>query len=181
MKIGIIGYGKQSKKIIEKIKKIKEIRKIVVFKKSNFKEKISKLYYMNSYNNDYNFGKSKEAEALPIIKKYFNDDTIYQTVERFNPYDYIGKDAVYDIKSRTNTYNKYPTTIIKCYHLDKKPEDKDLIFLFYFTDGLYYIKYDRELFKTFDISELVRCKRAGITDYKEYHILVPINKLIKIT
>ena len=58
MKIGIIGYGKQSKKIIEKIKKFKEISKIVVFKKSNFKEKISKLYFTNNI---------KDLDSLEII------------------------------------------------------------------------------------------------------------------
>ena len=41
-----------------------------------------------SYNFDYNFGKMKETEALSIIQNYFNDDSIYQTTERYNPYDY---------------------------------------------------------------------------------------------
>ena len=133
-----------------------------------------------SYNNDYNFGKMKEAEALSMIQNYFNDDSIYQTTERYNPYDYIGRDAVYDIKSRTNTYNRYPTTLLKCYHLDKKPADKDLIFLFYFTDGLYYIKYDKKLFDTFQINELKRGFRVGKVDLHELHLLIPINNLIKI-
>jgi hypothetical protein len=135
---------------------------------------------MNSYNKDYNYGKSKEIEALPIIQKYFNDNTIYQTKERYNPFDYIGTDAVYDIKSRTNTYSRYPTTLLKYYHVDKKPKDKDLIFLFYFTDGLYYIKYDPELFKTFDINELKRGDRVGKTDLHELHLMIPINKLTPI-
>ena len=75
MKIGIIGYGKQSKKIIEKIKKFKEIRKIVVFKKSNFKEKISKLYFTNNI---------KDLDSLEIIFILSPNNTHFHYIKKFS-------------------------------------------------------------------------------------------------
>lgn len=135
---------------------------------------------LNSFQNDYNFGKAAELESLPIIIKYFNDDSIYHTPQQFHPFDFIGTNEVFDIKTRRKTYNAYPTTLLKSYHINKKPTNKDLIFLFKFTDGLYYIKYDTELFKTFDNQNIVRGERNGIIDVKEIHIMIPINLLIRI-
>jgi hypothetical protein len=134
----------------------------------------------SNYNNDYNFGKMKEADGLSKIQKYFNDMTIEQTKERFHPYDFIGKDKIFDMKARQVNHNTYSTTIVKWYKCINEYPDKEFYFLFYFLDGLYYIKFDEDKFKTFEIKNFVRDKREGITDEPVLHVFIPIKLLTKI-
>lgn len=112
--------------------------------------------------------------VLPIIQSYFNKD-IKPTEGRYNKYDYLDNNYNYELKSRTNEYNKYPTTLIG---LDKI--DNNTIYLFYFTDGLYYIKYNKELFDTFEIKDFVRNPRYGKIDKLKKYIYIPIDKLQEI-
>jgi len=112
--------------------------------------------------------------VLPIIKKYFKRN-IKNTDGKYNKYDYIDNDYKYELKSRTNEYKKFPTTLIG---LDKI-QDKS-IFLFYFTDGLYYIEYNKELFDTFEIKDFVRNPRYGRIDKPKKYIYIPIINLKKI-
>ena len=42
MKIGIIGYGNQAKKIIKFLEKVKKVKNIIVFKKTKFTQKLNK-------------------------------------------------------------------------------------------------------------------------------------------
>ena len=59
-----------------------------------------------------------------------------------------------------------------------KNTDRQLILLFGFTDGLYYIKYDPLIFDTF---EKKKFKRAGVCTDALEHAYIPIGdlKLIK--
>jgi hypothetical protein len=63
------------------------------------------------FKKDYSFGLQKEVELLPIIKQFFNDDTITQ-LDRYNIFDYKGDNKYLELKSRNNSYNKYQTTMI---------------------------------------------------------------------
>lgn len=51
MEVGIIGYGKQSKNIVEKLEKINFIKKISIFKKSNFDKNTKKFRLINNIKN----------------------------------------------------------------------------------------------------------------------------------
>jgi uncharacterized protein YeeX (DUF496 family) len=80
------------------------------------------------------------------------------------------------LKTRNNKYNKYPTTLLP---LDKIISN-NMIFLFSFQDGLYYIKYDKILFHTFEIKKYVRNIRNDYNDKLKDYLFIPIEKLIKI-
>ena len=45
MKIGIIGYGNQAKKIIKILEKVKKVKNIIVFKKTKFTQKLNKTIF----------------------------------------------------------------------------------------------------------------------------------------
>jgi len=109
--------------------------------------------------------------VLPLIINYFKRE-IKHTQGRFNRYDYEDTNYNYELKSRTNNYKKYPTTLIG---LDKV--SNNTIFLFYFTDGLYYIEYDKELFDTFEVKDFVRNPRLGKIDKPKKYIYIPIEYL----
>lgn len=80
----------------------------------------------------------------------------------------------YEIKSRNNEYKKYPDTMVGynkiCF---ARHSDKDCIFIFVFTDGIYSYQFDRT---DYFIPKMGgRCDR-GKKEYKKY-IYIPIEKL----
>jgi glutaredoxin len=102
---------------------------------------------------------------------------ITPTEGQYAKYDFFDETTNYEVKSRTNNYSKYPTTMItwnKCCDCDR---DKDLILLFNFTDGLYYIKFDEELFKLYQRDMF---SRANIAEDEKQHIYIPISHLTPI-
>lgn len=131
---------------------------------------------MATFRNDYKMGKTQEMNILETIREYFDDD-IEPATDKYSPYDYIGRHFVYELKSRTNTYNAYTTTMIGG---DKIINGRPQVFLFKFLDGLYYIEKDEELFKTFVKEDFVRNKRTDFYDIKKKYIFIPIDKLKKI-
>ena len=73
-------------------------------------------------------------------------------------------------------FDKYLTTIIPKH----KIFDNYHRFIFAFTDGIYYIEYDKELFNTFKEEEFICHPRYGFKDKKVIHIFIPITLLKKI-
>lgn len=127
-----------------------------------------------NFKTDYQFGKKNESEILPIIKDFFNDD-IKQINYIYSTYDFKGDKTYYELKSRNNKLNDYKTTLISKFKIDNIKADT--IFLFKFIDGLYYIKYNINDFKFFQIKEFVRNKREDINDIKQLYYYIPNNKL----
>jgi len=131
---------------------------------------------MATFKNDYLVGKTQEITVLEQINKFFEDD-IKQSNDKYCSYDFIGTKYIYELKSRNNLKNAYPTTIIGG---DKIIDDRKQIFLFKFIDGLYYIKKNNKLFKTFVKEDFVRNKRSDFIDMKKQYIFIPVDKLTKI-
>jgi hypothetical protein len=129
----------------------------------------------SSLKNDIIKGKEAEKFVLPHIQKYFKRD-IKKTEGRYCKYDFEDSEFKYELKSRNNTKDKFDTTLIGA---DKIVSNK-IIFLFYFTDGLYYIEYNEELFNTFGKSMFCREQRGGYNDKPKEYIFIPVNLLIKI-
>ena len=94
---------------------------------------------------DIEFGLIKERELLPILKNYFNDDTIIK-LDKNNVFDFKGDKSGYiELKSRHCIMNKYPTTMVGYNKIIKAKElnDYDVYFFFSFDDFLTYWKYDK--------------------------------------
>lgn len=133
---------------------------------------------MNKLIQDVEYGKKAENTTLQTIRDYFNDDDITLIDYTFNQYDFksIKSNTIYELKSRRNDYNKYPTTMIA---RDKINDEYNNIFLFNFNNTeLYYIKYDKDLFKKFEVKPFRRTDR-GFDILKEY-VYIPIEFLTKI-
>lgn len=153
---------------------------------------LKKTYYQNykfgqknknqqltkSFKNDYNYGKKKEIELFKTINDYFGDNITLNN-DDFALIDYTGNKYIYELKSRNCSYSNYPTTLIP-YNKICDSENKNIILLFNFTDGLYYIKYDEKIFNSFELNYFVRNKRIDYDDKSKLYYYIPINKLIKI-
>jgi len=126
--------------------------------------------------NDYNFGINKEIQLLPTIRDYLKDNTIYK-LENSNAFDFKGDNKYIELKSRNNNYNRYQTTMIGYNKIKKALElNEDVYFVFNFTDGLYYYKFDRD--KELEIKQGGRFDR-GIPEIKDYYF-IPIEILKEI-
>jgi len=124
---------------------------------------------------DYNFGREQEIVLLPRLNEFFKDD-IKPTTDKFHKYDYEGKKYVYEMKSRTCKMEQYSTTLLPA---DKVIKTKKQIFLFNFTDGLYYIEYDEEVWKDIEIASFRRF-RIGVNDLEKPYYHIPTTLLKKI-
>jgi hypothetical protein len=132
---------------------------------------------MASFYNDYKFGKSMEKKLIEKIDQYFND-SVKEEENEFSKHDFKGQTYTYELKSRNCKYNTFPTTLIP---FDKViPNKPNQIFLFNFEDGLYYIEYNEELFKTFSLKTFVRKQRVDYYDKPKLYYYIPIEKLKQI-
>lgn len=128
---------------------------------------------MNLLKIDIQFGKAKEKEILQKLKDYFKDD-LELINKKYSTYDYKGSNNIYELKSRRCYYNSYPTTLIAT---DKIKDN--IIFIFNFIDGIYYIKYEEDKFNNYETKLFKRIDRGNIDKEKDY-LYIPINDLIKI-
>lgn len=129
------------------------------------------------FNNDYRQGQHYQIELLPKLEAFFKDN-MKETVGKYAKYDYEGDTALYELKSRNNTYRYYPTTCIGNDKIDPTSKKRQ-IFLFHFTDGTYYIEYDKELFATFEVKDFRRY-RQGVRDIEKPYLYIPIENLTRI-
>ena len=103
--------------------------------------------YSNRLKVDLSFGISSEINLLDTFKTFFNDQTLVRTSES-SIFDYEGNNILVELKTRTNKKDKYPDKMIglnkvkKASAMMKKNLELEVYFVFSFTDGLYYWKYD---------------------------------------
>jgi hypothetical protein len=135
-----------------------------------------------SYASDYAFGENNEALKQVAISTFIGKPMIRQT--RYSVYDYEADDATAraDIKSRRIHSKKYNTGLLgmnKVLSADANP-DKDHYFFFAYTDGLFYIKYDRDVFSTFNHGEYLRGSREGKVDLPADTMNIPRSLMIEV-
>jgi hypothetical protein len=130
---------------------------------------------MRTFKEDYSFGIEQEDTILPIVSKYFNDDIVKSSCKN-SKYDYIGTKNYYEVKSRKNKYDAFPTTLIGA----NKVFSDNQIFIFNFLDGIYYIQYDEKSFEVFEKKPFTRNFRSGVVDKEQLYYFIPIDRLIKL-
>lgn len=130
------------------------------------------------YQADQIYGQAKEKELLPILSSYFNFKL--KPKHRYFVFDYECDTAFIELKSRRGIRTEYPTTIVGKNKIDYADKcGKDVYFVFDFSDGLFYWKYNRE-----EIGERVKsglCGRVdrGKREIKEY-CFIDVELLVEI-
>jgi hypothetical protein len=128
---------------------------------------------------DIEFGTAKECQVIPQLKEYFKEPEMERSKDKYSPSDAYSPTTDYEIKSRRNAYSKYPTTIIGVNKIRAKKPDRKLVFVFHFTDGLYYIEYTEEVFSAFEVKNVKAIRRGG-NQTETPHYFVPIESLTRI-
>jgi hypothetical protein len=136
---------------------------------------------VRSLSNDLKFGMEKEEEVYLLLRHNWKDEVnILNTKVRFrneyHKYDFESDGgSIWEVKSRRNKKNTYPTTIIP-FHKSMERE-KPYYFVFNFTDKCCYIEFTEEKFKTFK-TRMIRCYREGASSAPILHYEIPIELLI---
>lgn len=118
-----------------------------------------------SQKEDLAFGAKNQTEVLPLINQFFNDNAV-EYDDEFSTQDFYSERAVYELKSRAIKHNQYPTAIIGCNKCNLKEDDlhKELFFVFKYTDGLFYIKYENSTFANYKMRPFCRNARSDYND-----------------
>lgn len=131
---------------------------------------------MRTFAADYQLGTQAESRLLPVFNRFFN--TTFQPTGKYDPVDYVSPTHNLELKTRTNRCNQYPTTLLpysKILHAKSSP--RKTFFAFNFTDGLYYIEYEPNLFSTFTTNEFQRDDRQDHRDRQQEYIYIPVKSL----
>ena len=126
---------------------------------------------------DIEYGLRREKELFEPIQKHFGVE-LKPAKDKYALYDFRGLGIRVELKSRRNKKNTYATTLIGKNKVDNAKRiqiDVKSYFVFDFTDGLYCIKYNEELFKTFEVVTKGRNDR-GKDEYNKYYE-IPVNLL----
>lgn len=126
----------------------------------------------------YNFGIENETRMMPILRNYFQDITIEKTTNKHHPFDFESESTLYELKTRRVCHNRYPDTIFPTSKF-KYNAEKPKVLIFSFTDGNYYIRYDKELFQTFRTETKKYRNDRGDIDKPVEYVQIPITNLIK--
>lgn len=125
-------------------------------------------------------GSAAEDHHYPTFQQHF--PTLEKITNPYHPFDFKTADdtTFLELKARTFQHDKYPTTMVGQNKVDcaKLNPDKTYYFAFSFTDGLYWIRYDPALFKTFQVKQGGRYDR-GRTEVSIY-CYIPIDKLTRV-
>lgn len=127
---------------------------------------------------DLKFGLEKENENYEIIKNFFNCGELNKT-SKYGIIDFYNDTHYIELKSRRINYTDYNTSIIGKNKIDYfKKLKKECYIIINYLDGLYYIKYDDNVFNNFDIKNEVIIRDNKKENKINFHI--PINLLKKI-
>ena len=122
---------------------------------------------------DLEFGLSNEEILFDKLKVF--DNTIKKT-NKMCFCDYEGENTLIELKTRRNTKDKYPTTMIGLNKITKfLKSNKKGYCVFNFTDGIYYYEVDNETLKKCNTGRGGRNDR-GRAEYKDY-CFIPIELL----
>ena len=125
---------------------------------------------------DLKLGDLSESQMTPILRQFFKDETMEKTKDPFGAIDFIGEKCFCELKTRRINHDKYYTGIIGNNKLRAfKKSGKENFIVYRYSDGVFYIPYDEELFSTFDTAlhdtwRDGRCESSMVTYIPRIHL-----------
>ena len=124
-----------------------------------------------------------------------NEETVWKQIEGmtgcslsrlggYSPLDYTNeaKTVWVELKTRRIKHDAYPTALIGANKVEFcKTPNASYYFVFSYNDGLWYIKYDKELFDSFHLEDgFERSWRPDASNAPQRIVHIPVNHLSKI-
>ena len=126
------------------------------------------------------YGLEQENQFYEVLKNKF-DNTLLKTNNKYELFDFIGDNCFIELKSRRNEHDKYKDTMISCNKLlFARHCGKDCYFVFNFTDGLFYYKFDKMDYDTGVIRSAYGGRDDRGKDEKKPYCYINIKLLRKI-
>lgn len=132
--------------------------------------------FMTKKTKDLKMGFKNEKECLPIIKQFFNDYNLEVYKDVYEVIDFKSESKYIEFKSRRIEHNKFKSSLIGANKIDDfKKSNKECYIVYKYIDGLYYIKYDENLFNTFNTTIQYTQRDGKVEKSKVFNI--PIEHL----
>lgn len=131
-----------------------------------------------SFKKDYRQGIKNEINIFNKLKEI--DNSIKKTTNKLCIIDFYSNNYLYELKTRNNKLNTFPTTIVghnKIKYANKL--NKSLIIVFSFTDGDYYYKHSTDNLQNSKmiINKFVRNSRSDFKDKVADYVYIPVKEL----
>ena len=137
---------------------------------------------MATFASDYARGTASQVANRTVIEglvgsSLVEDQNPYATFDFHNE----GKTIYVELKTRFIAHDTYPTALIGANKVRFCSDpNKTYYFVWAYTDGLYYIKYDPTVFEHLECRPFVRHARADYNDVETDHYFIPHTLLTKV-
>ena len=147
---------------------------VVLTQKPNYTQ------YNKEHKIDKEFGIEAEDECLPILKLKF-DEFLIKNSNKFAIFDYVGSKTFIELKTRRYESTKYPDTMIGCNKIKNalKVIGRKVIFVFKFTDDIYYWEFNKETLEAVSEVRLGGRIDRGVDERRPYYF-IKINAMSKL-
>lgn len=136
--------------------------------------------------NDITFGEQKEQDVnvLELLQDYLQT-TLQKKTQSYSVVDFENpsKTIMVELKSRRIPSTRYDTALIGTNKIAfaEQMKEMEVWFAYCYTDGVFVIKYDKELFGDFDVNDNYRRgARPDCAPYDQSVVYIPIKHLTKI-
>jgi len=135
-----------------------------------------------SQKDDIIFGEKSEATLINRIEGLVGQPLARQGGFNIMDYTNSSKTVYVELKTRRIRHNAYPTAIIGKNKIDFCSDpSKEYYFVFSYLDGVFYIKYDADLFASFETErEFLRGDRNDCVNRPQFITLIPTHLLLPI-
>lgn len=107
---------------------------------------------MGKVDEDLKFGLENEIQVMPVLSEYFGC-VLKKFANKYSYCDFYSDKILVELKSRRIKKDKYQTCFIGLNKIEWFAKQKKPCYIAYlYEDGLYYIKYDADLFDKFAIT-----------------------------
>jgi len=134
---------------------------------------------MSNLKIDIEYGLKNEMAILELLTTHFGP-TIRKTTDKYSTFDFQGENIMIELKSRRNSSELYPTTMIGHRKIvaasDSINKNIKYYYVFKFTDKIMYCEYNELDFKNFVVKRSGRKDRGRIET--DDYCYIPIDYLI---
>lgn len=126
---------------------------------------------------DHSNGKKAEELSLPALQTLTKHPLIH-IKDLFAPWDFESSGTVIEHKSREVCYSDYKETMLDYLKVKRAVDERRKVwYAFRFLDGLYVIKYNKDLFNTFRRETKEIESRVDYQEVPRERIYIPIHLL----
>ena len=135
-----------------------------------------------SQKSDIVFGEKSEVSLMSRVEGLVGQPLARQGGFNIMDYANMNKTVYVELKTRRIRHNAYPTAIIGKNKINFCSDpSKEYYFVFSYLDGVFYIKFDAELFASFETErEFCRGERVDCVNRAQWVVFVPSHLLLPI-